>query len=404
MRLLMVGAGYVGLATGVGLASHGHSVQVVERDPARRAALRERRVPFHEPSLDDALRALPIERFSIPEPAEWTAAADVAFICVGTPSASSGELDTSEVLNAGRTITYLAGHDEPPVVAIRSTVPPGTSRMLAQAINRGRRNPVRVVSHPEFLREGTALDDFERPARRVIGGDVAEAVEVVASLYEFSDAPILRTDATTAELIKLGANAMLAVRVSVVNELADLAASLDVDLGEMFEGIGMDPRIGPDFLRPGIGFGGSCLPKDLDAMRASLRSAGGRANVFDAAAATNDQGLERLLERVRQLTTQGEHIGIVGVGFKPDTDSIRGSRSLRFVQMLLAAGYRVDVFDPLAEANVREVLGNRVRYLATPEEILESSRLVVLSHGRQELPLDVPARTIVLDGLGQIVA
>ncbi len=275
--------------------------------------------------------------------------------------------------------------------------------MLSQILNRDRNAAVEVVSNPEFLREGSALEDFEQPSRRVIGADAANAMNIVASLYDFSTAPILRTDPTTAELIKLGSNAMLAVRVSVVNELADLAASLDVDSDTMFAGVGMDPRIGPDFLRPGIGFGGSCLPKDLDAMRASLRSAGARTNVFDAAAITNDQALERLLDRVRQLTTRGEPIGIVGIGFKAGTDSIRGSRPLRLAQMLLAAGYRVNIFDPLAESNARDVLGERVRYLETPEEILESSRLVILSHGRQELPSDQPFRTTVLNGLGQIV-
>jgi UDPglucose 6-dehydrogenase len=401
MRLSVVGAGYVGLATAVGFARHGNDVTLVEIDQARLSQLRAGELPFHEPSISEPYREVLGRTLEVVDSIALSADATMSFICVGTPSSTDGTLQVSSVFGAAREVADVSGGGT--TIVIRSTVSPGTSAALEFELRQRYATAV-VVANPEFLREGTALLDFEQATRRVVGGSDARAVEDVCERYAFSRASIVRTDATTAELIKLGANAALAVRLSMANELADLAVAFDIDPQAVLQGIGADPRIGADYLRPGIGFGGSCLPKDLNALRAAGHTKRTRTNVFDAAAATNEQAIERLTARTLELLDGAPGpVCVVGLGFKPGSDSIRDSRALPLIRALLDHGVRVCVYDPLAVPSTRAIFGDAVDYLDEPS--LKNVRgLVIATHGNSMLPREVPASVPVIDGLGRSVA
>jgi UDPglucose 6-dehydrogenase len=322
MKLVVAGGGYVGLATAVGFGRHGHQVELIEIDHERAASLRRGELPFHEPSLGEDLARLSGRGLNVhvgyPDAIDDV---DFAFICVDTYPAADGHLDSSRVMSAADSLLDTCGVDV--ALVIRSTVNPGTATMLREhRAERGASGAVLV--NPEFLREGTALWDFDHPSRRVAGGSDAASLQKLEDLYSFSDAPFLRTDATTAEVIKMAANAALAVRVSMANEIAHIADAAGASPEAVLAAIGSDPRIGPDFLQPGIGFGGSCLPKDLSAFRAAARRVGVPAPVFGGAESTNDFAIERLVERIAELSGIAENrnghaptVCIAGVGFKP---------------------------------------------------------------------------------------
>jgi UDPglucose 6-dehydrogenase len=409
MKLVVAGGGYVGLATAVGFGRHGHQVELIEIDGERAARLRRGELPFDEPSLGEDLAQLSGQNIQVrtgyPESIDEV---DFAFICVDTYPAADGHLDSSRVMSAADSLIEACGRDV--VLVLRSTVNPGTATQLRE--RRAERGaPGTVLVNPEFLREGTALWDFDHPSRRVVGGSDRAAMEKLLSLYEFSDAPVVTTDATTAEVIKMAANAALAVRVSMANEIAHIADAAGASPEDVLAAVGGDPRIGPDFLQPGIGFGGSCLPKDLSAFRAAANFVGVPAPVFGGAESTNDFAVDRLIDRVAELTgvargaerngSAHARICIVGMGFKPGSDSIRSSQSLRLARSLLGNGFDVGVLDPRAEANVRAELGDQVAYAQDLNDALANYDVaIVVFPDRQAAQLRSP-RARVIDGLGR---
>jgi UDPglucose 6-dehydrogenase len=379
MRLAVAGAGYVGLATAVGFARHGCDVQVIETDPERAARLEAGRLPFLEPSLEAAFAELHGTRLRIERTYPSRLDVRFGFVCVDTSALPDGSLDESRVEAAADSLA--ASMPATAAIVIRSTVNPGGTLRIERRLRRGGA-PRTVLVNPEFLREGHALEDFEAPARRVIGGGDGGQVEALAALYAFSPAPVLLMDAASAELAKLASNAALALRVSMANEIAALGEAAGADLDRVLAAVGADPRIGTGYLSPGIGFGGSCLPKDLGALRSAARSWGVDSPVLDAAALTNEGALQRTLSRVIALLGErpDPRIAVIGVAFKPGSDSVRDSPALRLVEALLARGVRVAIHDPLAEQSARAVLGDRVNYLSTPEAAVDASDLVLVVH------------------------
>jgi len=403
MRLAIAGGGYVGLSTATGFARLGHEVDVIEIDPHRVSQLRDGCVPFHEPSLAEAFRD-EIKRESIRVHhgyADCGGTVDFAFICTSTPLMQSGPLDTTQVFQAAGML--MASFDGPLRLVVRSTVNPGTVERLRSSIGDARPD-VHVLMNPEFLREGRSLLDFEQPSRVVLGGDDEGSVEALAGMYDFTDAPIIRTDSKTAELIKLASNAALAVRVSMANEIAQVAEWADADVDRLLEAVGWDPRIGPNYLKPGLGFGGSCLPKDLAAFRSAALQTGLSTPVFDGASVTNDKVIGKLAAKVIEVTRNmtEPRVAIVGVGFKPGSDSLRNSQAVRFVRTLLSRGYKLTLFDPVAEANARYEFKDDVEYATSLDEALEHSSVVValdeslFYSGQTELH-----EQVVIDALGR---
>lgn len=343
MQVCVIGAGYVGVATAVSLSRLGHRVTAVERDAARAAALAEGRLPFDEPELAAALRAESAAgrlHFTSGGPINE---AEVALICVGTPGDEAGRLDTAQVAAAAQELRDAL----PPgaVVAIKSTVPPGTAARL-------RAQGPAIVSNPEFLREGRALRDALEPSRIVIGAFEAWAGDRVERLYAGLAAPVVRTTPTAAELIKVASNAFLAAKIAVANELADWSRAMGVPWSAVAPGVGLDPRIGPDGLAAGLGFGGSCLPKDVAAVAAGIQEAGLSAEILSAVRRANASRVGGAVAALGRALggLSGKRLAVWGLSFKPGTGDVRGSQALRTVEALVDAGATVRAYDPRAAA------------------------------------------------------
>jgi UDPglucose 6-dehydrogenase len=349
-RILVIGAGYVGLVTAVGLASLGHDVEVVETRPDRHDALLSGRVPIFEAGHQDAFDAasaagrLRIRR----EPGGMP---DMVMVCVGTPIGSNGRSDLSQLRSALGALHGVLASDAPLVV--RSTLPPGATRL---AVDWAGIPTARVLTNPEFLRQGTALEDFLNPTRIVIGhfpdADPATIARVV-SIYDGLKAPVLVMDVAAAEIAKNGANAFLALKLSFANEIASVAEEFGTDVDAVIEAIALDPRIGGLYMRPGLGFGGSCLPKELRALAVSGMDRGLPMLVTNAASEANAAQQARFTGRIADLTggLQGRTVGLLGVAFKAHTDDVRDSPPLAVARGLLEQGATVVAHDPQARAN-----------------------------------------------------
>jgi UDPglucose 6-dehydrogenase len=370
MRLVVFGAGYVGLVTAACFAEMGNHVACVDVDADRVARLNRGEVPIHEPGLAPLLeRGLAQQRIRFTlDAAEAMTGAEVAFIAVGTPPSEDGSADLSHVLAVARTIGSLLA--ERCVVVDKSTVPVGTADQVRATIagelaKRGAAHEFSVVSNPEFLKEGAAIGDFMRPDRIVIGSRDDWATEVMRALY----APFSRNHeklivmgVRSAELTKYAANTMLAVRISFMNELAALAERLGADIEDVRRGIGSDPRIGPSFLYPGAGFGGSCFPKDLRALLRTGNEHDSPLTIVQAAFDANERQKRVLFEKATKAfdgKLSGLRAALWGLAFKPDTDDIREAPSLELIDSLLAAGASVVGYDPEAAANVRAAFAGR---------------------------------------------
>ncbi len=378
-HLVVAGGGYVGLATATGFARRGHMVDLIEIDESRANQLSDGRLPFEEPSLADAfVNELCSGRIKIQLGYDTRLDnVDFAFICTSTPPHEDGHLDDTSVYASAEALIESCG--TPLRLVVRSTVSPGTTRSLETWV-KSRHSTVDVLFNPEFLREGSALHDFESPTRIVVGGRSPAAVADLCGIFDFAEVQHFTTDVTTAEIIKLGANAVLAVRVSMANEIAHLAEGLGADVETVLNGIGVDRRIGRDYLQPGIGFGGSCLPKDLGAFLTSASRNGIPTAVFRGAQRTNDVALERLVERSKHILADVDdaRVCVVGVSFKPASDSVRSSQAMALVRALLREGLRVVIHDPRAEANARAELGSSVDYAESLEDGLSQADLGIV--------------------------
>lgn len=354
-RVLVVGAGYVGLVTAVGLAELGHRVHLVEIREDRLDLLRRGVPPIHEAGLPDALSAA-LDAGRLTVSAEPAGDVDAALVCVGTPIGADGRSDLSQLRSALTALMPVLGSDVPLVV--RSTLPPGSTRL---AVEWSGVPTSRVFTNPEFLRQGTALADFRAPTRIVIGRfpDANPAAqERVEALFASIAAPRLVVDVAAAELIKNASNAFLALKLSFTNEIASLSEEYGADVDDVLAGIALDPRIGSQYMRPSFGFGGSCLPKELQALAAAGVARGLDMHVTTAASDANAAQQARFAARIGELTggVAGRTIALLGLAFKAGTDDVRDSPALGVASRLIAAGARVRGHDPAAAENARREL------------------------------------------------
>ena len=342
------GAGWVGVVSGACLAELGHEVVVRDIVPERIEALQAGRVPFHEPGLAELLERNR-GRLTFTLEAADLAPTTVMFVCVGTPPTYSGDADLSAVWDV---VDQLPEQDERSLLVMKSTVPVGTGEKVREALDARGLAHVGYVSNPEFLAEGTAVEDFMRPDRVVIGAFAGADGETVAALYEPLGAPIVRGDVASAEMIKLAANAFLMTRISFINEIANVCEATGADVVKVAEGVGLDHRLGPHFLRAGIGWGGSCFPKDGVALKQLASNSGYHFQLLNAVIEVNELQKRRVIGKLEKHLGKlsGKTIALLGLAFKPNTDDLREAPSLVLASRLLAEGAEVRAWDPVADA------------------------------------------------------
>lgn len=379
MKIAMIGAGYVGLVSGTCLADSGNEVTCVDIDQAKVERLEQGQIPIYEPGLAELVirnGANGRLRFTI-DTAEAVRNAQLVFIAVGTPSSDNGSADLSYVWQA---VEKFAPHlRTDAVVVVKSTAPVGTNRAIAEKLKKLTGRDCEVASNPEFLKEGAAINDFQYPDRIVVGIRSPLAEEKLRELYGpylRTDKPFLAMTPESAELTKYVANALLSTKISFINEMANLCERLGGDINDVRRGIGHDRRIGFQFLFPGVGYGGSCFPKDVRALAEMARSVGLEPRMLDAVDAVNNQQKHVLIEKLQQQfggKLGGLTLAIWGLAFKPRTDDIREAPALVLIDHMLAAGCKLQVHDPEAMKNVQALYGDKLHYASTPLEALEGA-------------------------------
>jgi UDPglucose 6-dehydrogenase len=378
MHIAIIGTGYVGLVAGTCFADSGNDVICVDIDARKIAQLQQGEIPIYEPGLEELIRKNTRDQrltFTTDLPSA-VSRAQVVFIAVGTPEGESGEADLQYVLKAAEQIGRAMRQYT--VIVDKSTVPVGTADMVRQTIAKVSEVEFDVVSNPEFLKEGAALDDFLKPDRVVIGTESERARKLMGQLYApfvRTENPILYMDTRSAELTKYAANAMLATRISFMNDMAALCEKVGADVDFVRKGMGADKRIGYPFLFPGVGYGGSCFPKDVKALVAKGREQGLELDLLRAVERTNERQKKLLVQKALKHfgSLAGRTFAVWGLAFKPKTDDMREAPSIEVIEGLLAKGAKVVAHDPVAEHTARRVFGDRIRYTQVPYEAVEGA-------------------------------
>ena len=391
MKLAIIGAGYVGLVTAACFAEMGNEVICVDADAAKVEGLKQGRIPIYEPGLEDYVKRNFRENRLLFTTELGPAVQEslVCFIAVGTPQDRNGSADLSMVLQvAGDIGRHMNGYK---VIVEKSTVPVGTARQVRQVIAeelqaRGETFEFDVVSNPEFLKEGTAIDDFMKPDRIVVGCDEVRVAELMKELYApfvRTNHPIIIMDVVSAELTKYAANAFLATKISFINEIANICSRTGANIAMVRQGIGSDPRVGPLFLFPGLGYGGSCFPKDMQALIHTARACQYPPRLLEAAEAVNQDQRRIFVDLIRTYfkdDLQGRVLAVWGLSFKPQTDDIREAPALTIISQLLAAGARVQAYDPEAMNATRQYFGDQeaVIFAASSYAALEGADALII--------------------------
>jgi UDPglucose 6-dehydrogenase len=383
MKIAMIGTGYVGLVAGTGFADSGNDVICVDIDEKKIRALSAGEVPIYEPGLEELLHKNTREKrlaFTTDLSAA-VAASQVVFIAVGTPEGEIGDADLQHVIRAAQQIGRSMRRYT--VIVVKSTVPVGTSDEVRETIKSLTEHEFDVVSNPEFLKEGAALDDFFKPDRVVIGTSTERARKIMSDLYApfvRTENPILFMDARSAELTKYASNAMLATRISFMNDIAQLCEKVGADVDSVRKGMGADRRIGYPFLFPGVGYGGSCFPKDVKALIAMARELGIEFDLLRAVERTNERQKRWLVVKALRHfgSLAGRSFAVWGASFKPKTDDMREAPSVEVIEGLLGKGGKVTCHDPVSERSARKVFGDRIRYAPTPYDALEGADALFL--------------------------
>jgi UDPglucose 6-dehydrogenase len=385
MKITVVGTGYVGLVTGTCFAETGNEVICVDIDQRKVEKLSQGEITIYEPGLEKLfLRNLKEERLSFTtDLAAGIKDAAIIFLALPTPPGEDGSADLKYVLGAAEDIGKLLTDYK--VIVDKSTVPVGTAAKVTAAISKHYSGAFDVVSNPEFLREGVAVDDFMKPDRVVIGTSSERAEKVMAELYApfvRSGNPVIFMDERSAELTKYAANAFLAVKISFMNEIAQLCERLGADVDMVRKGIGSDERIGKRFLFPGIGYGGSCFPKDVQALAKSANEVAYDFKILNAVMDVNEKQKLHLMPKIKQYFNQdlkGKHIALWGLAFKPNTDDIREAPALYMIDAFLQEGATVAAFDPEAMKNVQAQLGDKITFAESQYDALEQADILVIA-------------------------
>jgi UDPglucose 6-dehydrogenase len=411
MRITVVGTGYVGLVVGACLAETGNDVHCADLDVGKIEGLKKNVLPIYEPGLDALVERNQSQgrlEFTTDVPAA-IAGAEVVFIAVGTPPDEDGSADLRHVLAVAELVGKSMTREV--VVVTKSTVPVGTAEKVENAVAKHAKLPFHLCSNPEFLKEGAAVDDFLKPDRVVLGVATDHARSVMAELYApfvRTGKPIIFMDIPSAEMTKYAANAMLATRISFMNEVANLCERVGADVDMVRKGIGSDFRIGPSFLFPGPGYGGSCFPKDVKALLRTSEACGAQLSVLHAVEEANDRQKHVLFAKLTKVmggSLRGARIAVWGLAFKPQTDDMRESAALTLIDELLAAGATVVAHDPVAMHEAQRRLGDRITYAATNYDALDgAAALVVVTDWNEYRHPDFSriksalSRPIVIDG------
>ena len=403
MRIAVIGTGYVGAITGACFAELGNEVVFVDNDPAKVETISRGESPIYEPGLEELLQRNLHRIEATGDTPAAVRGSDVTFICVGTPSREDGSIDLRYIEEVshdiGSALRDMNGH----VVVVKSTVLCGTTdgivrRILEETSGKVAHQDFSLASNPEFLREGSAVHDVFHPDRIVLGVGDSMAKEVLEHLYQDFDAPILVTDIPVAEMIKYVSNAFLATKIGFANEVGNLCKQKGIDTAQVFEGVGMDGRINPSFFRSGIGFGGSCFPKDVQALMAQSRDEGVELRILEAVMQGNEaqplRSIALLKKHIPEL--KGKRVGVLGLAFKPDTDDVRDSRALPIILALEKEGAEVVAYDPLATDNFRR-LAPTADYVDSAQEVLGCDAVIIATEWKEFDELDFSG-CIVIDG------
>lgn len=374
MRVAIIGGGYVGLVTGACLADLGHKIEIVEIDKKKVDAINSGTPYLFEEGLEALLCNHAGKDLKASSSYGAVTGADMSMICVGTPPDASGQADLAYIREASKSIgKALRDATGNPCVVVKSTVPPGTTEGLVRdtVLAESRREDILFGMNPEFLREGRAIHDFFHPDRIVIGCSEPGLFERVAHLYGKIDTPVIRTRPAEAELIKYVSNAFLATKISFSNEIGNICKRMGIDVYKVMEGVGLDKRVGREFLNAGVGFGGSCFPKDVIALIRFAESLGEDPKVLKSVMQVNDMQPRRIISLLegRIGTIHGKKITVLGLAFKDNTDDIRDSRSIPVIQMLLERGATVSAYDPLAMPSMKKIFP-MIHYGESPESVL----------------------------------
>lgn len=410
VSVVVVGTGYVGLVAGACFASVGNTVVCVDVNEERVELLKKGKIPFFEPGLEDVV-ASGIRTGCLSFTTDFASAASnaqVAFVTVGTPSREDGSADLSTVFDVAETVANEANHLQ--AIVLKSTVPAGTTAAVKKHLAENTVNPPPVVVNPEFLREGTAVSDFLYPDRVVIGSDDQDAIDILCQLYTsvIGDRPIFVMDSSSAEMVKYVSNCFLATKLSFINEMANVCDAVNADIDVVRRVVGMDPRIGGSYLAPGIGYGGSCLPKDLRAMENIANANGVQMEVLKAVQKVNSKQSDRLVDKILNHfdgDVNGRRLTVWGLSFKPETDDIREAPSLSLISRFLELGANVSAYDPEASANTFEVFGNSVNFCDDKYDALLASDALIVATEWEEFCSAQPAtisklmaKPVIFDG------
>ncbi|UCF07503.1 MAG: UDP-glucose/GDP-mannose dehydrogenase family protein [Thermoplasmata archaeon] len=415
MKITMIGMGYVGLVTGAAFAKHGFDTTCTTRTQKKADGLNQGIVPFYEPGLDELVKEVADAGLfhGSTDNISCVKNSDITFICVGTPSLPDGSIDLGHVEKVSGDIGLaLKDMDSYHVVVAKSTIIPSTTDSLILPILE--KNSAKKVGedfglgmNPEFLREGAALHDSLQPDRIVIGGWDQRSLDTILKVYKGFDCPKLTTDIRTAEMIKYGANCLLATKITFANEMANICEFFDVDVYEMMKGVGLDFRINPSFLNAGVGFGGSCFPKDVNAITATAKKKGYVPRILNAILDVNETQPLRVVELAERKVgnLNGMRIAVLGLSFKPDTDDVRYSRALPIIESLVEKGAVVSAYDPKATENFKRLTDKSVTYAESAKDALRDAEICIIQSDWSEFkslkPEDFKAAMktpVIIDG------
>lgn len=409
MNIAVIGTGYVGLVTGSVFADMGNDVICVDKDENKVKQLSQGSIPFYEPGLEEIVqRNLDDNRMTFTsDVAQAVKKSDVIFIAVGTPPKEDGETDLSQVESAARGIGLAM--DRYKVIVNKSTVPVGTGNLVRNIIESVKNNDIKfdVVSNPEFLREGSAVHDSLSPDRIVIGAPNQQVAVTLMELYASLGCPMLITDVESAEIIKYASNAFLAMKISFANAIADICERTGADVMHVINGMGHDRRIGHHHLQPGLGYGGSCFPKDVDSLIHTSKSLGYDFKLLQSVADINRERISRFVGKIENVmeNIEGKIFGLFGLSFKPDTDDMREAKSIEVIEGLLQRKAKIRAYDPAARENAEKLFGNRIEYVENAYEAARGADAVILLTEWREFKLlnlerirDSMSQPVIFDG------